>query len=274
MDSGIDSLKAIGWIVLNVLQALFLGLWTTIWGIVSMAVAAVGNQALALRIPQLTWAPGLLAASGAKVEVRGKDKVDWSRPVVVVVNHQSMIDIPALQFGLIPARLRFITKEELLHVPILGPYMRSVGMIGIDRGNTAAGIERLKRQAERCHEDCAVVVAFAEGTRSRTGQIKPFKKGAFMLALQAGIPIVPVSLEGARRVLGADGFKVRPGNVRIDIGDPIETAGMTTDDRDALIARVQQAVVTMNLAAGGLGDGSVAIELGASGASSGARRLA
>lgn len=249
------------WTILNVLQAVFLALWTFIWGVLSIAVSLVGQQALALRLPQLTWAPGLLRASGARVEVHGRDRVDWSKPCVVVVNHQSMIDIPALQVGLLPAYLRFITKEELMHVPVLGPYMRTVGMIGIDRGNTASGIERLKRQAQRCHDDCAVVVAFAEGTRSRTGQIKPFKKGAFMLALQAGIPIVPVSIEGARRVLPSDGFKVRPGTIRIDVGDPIPTEGLTVADRDALMERAHRAVVALNIAAGGVGDGSVAFEL-------------
>jgi 1-acyl-sn-glycerol-3-phosphate acyltransferase len=249
------------WAALNTLQAMFLALWTFLWGVIGMAAALVGRQALALRIPQRTWAPGLLRASGARVEVHGHDRVDWTKPCVVVVNHQSMIDIPALQVGLLPAYLRFITKEELMHVPILGPYMRSVGMIGIDRGQTAEGIARLKRQAERCHDDCAVVVAFAEGTRSRTGQIKPFKKGAFMLALQAGIPIVPVSIEGARRVLPSDSFRVRPGTIRIDVGEPIPTAGLTVDDRDALMEQAHRAVVALNVAAGGVGDGRVAFEL-------------
>lgn len=262
------------WTVLNVLQAVFLALWTFIWGVTSIIVSGLGRQALALRIPQLTWAPGLLRASGARVEVHGRDKVDWSKPCVVVVNHQSMIDIPALQVGLLPAYLRFITKEELMHVPILGPYMRSVGMIGIDRGNTAEGIERLKAQARRCHDDCAVVVAFAEGTRSRTGQIKPFKKGAFMLALQAGIPIVPVSIEGARRVLPSDGFKVRPGTIRIDVGEPIPTTGLGVADRDALMERAHRAVVALNVAAGGVGDGSVAFELSGPHAAATRRSLA
>ncbi len=214
-----------------------------------------------MRLPVQTWARGLLWASGSRFEVYGQDKVDWSKPCVIVVNHQSMIDIPALQVGLLPAYLSFITKEELMRVPVLGPYMRSVGMIGVDRAHTAAGIKRLKQQAENAKNDFTAIVAFAEGTRSRTGQIKPFKKGAFMLALQAQIPIVPVSIEGARRVLGADGFRVRPGVIRIDVGTPIDTVGLVDKDRDALMARAHKAVVEMNLAAGGLGDGSVQIEL-------------
>lgn len=258
------------WGLANAFQAVFLVLWTVLWGVISIAASLLGQQRLALRIPQRTWAPGLLGIAGATLDVRGLDKVDWSKPCVVVVNHQSMIDIIALQVGLLPARLRFITKEELMHVPLLGHYMRLVGMIGIDRGNTAAGIERLKQQATRCHDDGAVVVAFAEGTRSRTGQIKPFKKGAFMLALSAGIPIVPISIEGARRVLPSDGFKVRPGVVRIDVGDPIATAGLGVADREALMAAAQQAVVAMNRQAGGVGDGSMAFAL--SGSTQGATR--
>ena len=173
-----------------------------------------------------------------------------------------MFDIPALQMGL-PANLRFIAKTELFSVPLLGQYMKGVGMIPIDRGNTAEGIERLKKQAQKMVDDCACTLAFAEGTRSRTGVIQPFKKGAFMLALTAQVPVVPVSIEGARKVLAPDGFKVRPGVIRIDIGDPIPTVGLALTDRDALMEKARRAVIDMNVAAGGLGEGSVAIELGA-----------
>jgi len=237
------------WTVANLGQFLFLGLWTVFWGPISIVVAVLGHRNLALRIPQRTWAPGLLRASGARLDVRGKDKVDWSKPCVVVVNHQSMIDICALQVGLFPARLRFITKQELMHVPLLGAYMRSVGMIGIDRGKSLQGVARLKAQAESCKQDGAAIIAFAEGTRSRDGVIKPFKRGAFLLACEAGIPIVPVSISGARDVLAADGFRVRPGVIRIDIGDPIATAGLGDDERDDLVRRTHDAVVVMNDAA-------------------------
>jgi len=263
------------WTAFNAGQAAFTVGWSAFWISAALGVTLLSRSPeRALRMARTIWAPGLLGGAGARLRVEGGEAVDWASPALFVCNHQSMIDIPALQVGLLPAYLRFITKEELMHVPILGPYMRSVGMIGIDRGNTAEGIERLKAQARRCHDDCAVVVAFAEGTRSRTGQIKPFKKGAFMLALQAGIPIVPVSIEGARRVLPSDGFKVRPGTIRIDVGEPIPTTGLGVADRDALMERAHRAVVALNVAAGGVGDGSVAFELSGPHAAATRRSLA
>lgn len=256
-----DALTSLGWLLVNTVQAIWLFFWSAFWMSFGGLVGALGHQALGLSFARRFWSPGVHVMAGARLDVRGLDKVDWTKPCVIVVNHQSMIDIACLQLGL-PANLRFIAKRELMSVPFMGQYMKGVGMIPIDRGNTAESVARLNAQAQRIVDDCACTIAFAEGTRSRTGAIAPFKKGAFMLALTAQVPVVPVSIEGARKVLPPDGFRVRPGVVRIDIGDPIPTAGMTLDDRDALIARAHDAVVAMNVAAGGLGDASVAIELG------------
>lgn len=262
-----DALASLGWTLLNTVQAVWLFFWSGFWMPFGGLVGALGYQSLGLSFARRFWSPGVHWMAGAKLDVRGLEKVDWSKPCVIVVNHQSMIDIACLQLGL-PANLRFIAKRELMSVPFMGQYMRGVGMIPIDRGNTAESVARLNEQARRIVDDCACTIAFAEGTRSRTGAIAPFKKGAFMLALTAQVPVVPVSIEGARKVLPPDGFRVRPGVVRIDIGDPIPTIGMTADDRDALIAKAHDAVVAMNVAAGGLGDASVAIEIGSSGRSS------
>lgn len=258
------ALSNLGWFLLNVVQAVWLFFWSGFWMSLGALVGAVGKQSLGLAFARRGWSPGVHWAAGARLDVRGLDKIDWSKPCVIVVNHQSMIDIASLQLGL-PANLRFIAKRELLSVPFMGWYMRGVGMIPIDRGNTAESIARLNAQARRIVDDCACTIAFAEGTRSRTGAIAPFKKGAFMLAISAQVPVVPVSIEGARKVLPPDGFKVRPGVIRIDVGDPISTVGMGPDDRDALIERAHAAVVAMNVAAGGLGATSMNIEIGSSG---------
>jgi 1-acyl-sn-glycerol-3-phosphate acyltransferase len=130
--------------------------------------------------------------------------------------------------------------------------MRAGGMIAIDRSNGPEAIETLRRSAEIVAAG-ATVCAFAEGTRSRTGSIGPFKKGAFMLALQAQVPVVPVAIEGARKALLPDGFHVRPERVRVRVGKPIPTAGRTDADRDTLIAEARAEVIRMNLELGGLG---------------------
>lgn len=255
------ALRNLGWFVLNILQALFLISWSVLWmGVGAIAGGVFGRRAFGLSLARTAWSPGVVGAAGGKLDIRGLDKIDWSKPHVIVVNHQSMIDIAVLQLGL-PANLRFIAKAELLKIPVMGSYMKGVGMIPIDRGNGAEAVARLQRVADQVVHDSACVIAFAEGTRSRTGVIQPFKKGAFMLAISAQIPVVPVSIEGARKVLPPDGFHVRPGIIRIDIGDPIPTRGLSAGDRDDLIARAHRAVVDLNVGAGGLGQGSVAIEL-------------
>ncbi len=256
------ALTNLGWFLLNFVQALFLMSWSVLWmGVGAIAGGVFGRKAYGLQLARTAWSPGIVGAAGGKLDIRGLDKIDWNKPHVIVVNHQSMIDIAVLQLAL-PANLRFIAKAELLKIPIMGSYMKGVGMIPIDRGNGAEAVARLQKVADGVVHDNACVIAFAEGTRSRTGVIQPFKKGAFMLAISAQIPVVPMSIEGARKVLPPDGFRVRPGVIRVDIGDPISTIGLTADDRDDLIERAHRAVVDLNVAAGGLGEASVAIELG------------
>ena len=251
----------IGWFLANILHAIFLFFWSAFWMSAGAVAGMVGQQPFGLRLAHRAWSPGVFWAAGARIDVRGLDKIDWNKPYVFVCNHQSMIDIAALQLGL-PTNLRFISKAELLNVPFMGAYIRHVGMIAIDRGNSAASIAKLEAAAREVANGTSSVIAFAEGTRSRTGVIQPFKKGAFMLALSAQVPVVPISIEGARNVLPPDGFNVRPGVIRLDIGDPIPTVGMTAADRDRLIEQAHAVVVAMNVAAGGLGEGSVAIEFG------------
>jgi 1-acyl-sn-glycerol-3-phosphate acyltransferase len=255
------SLRDLGWFLANLWHAAFLLVWSVICMSIATAAGVLGCHRFAFLMAPRAWCPGLLWACQARLDVRGLEHVDWSKAHVIVCNHQSAIDIPALQLGL-PALLRFITKKELMAVPFLGHFMRSVGMIAIDRAHTADGIAQLKAQALRMRSDIASVLAFAEGTRSRTGEIKPFRKGAFLLAIEAGVPIVPVSIEGARNVLPPDSFKVRPGVIRIDVGVPIPTDGLTAQDRDVLMKRAHDAVVALNVAAGGLGAGSIEIDLG------------
>jgi 1-acyl-sn-glycerol-3-phosphate acyltransferase len=253
-------MEVIKWRLLNAWHALFLALWSIYW--MSAAVVArvvTGAPDTSLRWARAFWSPGLFWCCGARVEVEGLENVDFTQPHVFVVNHQSMIDIPAL-FVALPVNLHFIAKKELLSVPFLGWYMRAAGMIPVDRRNGPEAIETLKRSAARVAGG-ASVLAFAEGTRSRTGVVSSFKKGAFMLALEAQVPVVPVAIEGARKALPPDGFAVRPEPIRVRIGEPISTVGLGAGDRDALMKRAHAEVVDMNIALGGLGADPVLVEL-------------
>lgn len=253
------------WAFVNALQACFLGVWSMFWMTIAIVTCVVsGSSDISLRLGRTRWAPGLLWAGGAKLDVRGLDRVDFSKPCVFVVNHQSMLDIPVL-FRALPVNLHFIAKKELFSVPFLGWYMTVSGMVPIDRRKTNEAIGVLKKSGARIAAGMNVI-AFAEGTRSRTGAIGPFKKGAFMLAIEAQVPVVPVAIEGARDVLPSDGFSARPGVIRVELGEPIATAGMAPSDRGALMERAHAEVVRMNVALGGIGTGSVAVDLSANAA--------
>ena len=245
------------WRILNTWHALFLASWSAFWMTAAVVARLVtGSTDTPLRWARTRWSPGLRWAAGIRLDVTGLSNVDTSKPHVFVVNHQSMFDIPVMMMAL-PVNLHFIAKKELLSVPFLGWYMRAAGMIPVDRKNGPEAVATLKVAGERVAGGESVL-AFAEGTRSRTGVIGPFKKGAFMLAMQAQVPVVPVAIEGARRALPADGFAVRPELIHIRVGKPIETAGA---DRDDVMARAHEAVVRMNVELGGLGCDSVELAL-------------
>lgn len=248
------------WRLLNLWHAVFLAAWSVWWMSAAMVARVVtGSADTTLRWARTRWSPGLFSACGVKVRVEGLEHIDAQTPCVFVVNHQSMIDIPAL-FVALPVNLHFVAKKELFAVPFLGGYMRAAGMIPVDRGNGVEAVETLRRAAAQVAAG-ASVVAFAEGTRSRSGVIGPFKKGPFMLAMQAGVPVVPVAIEGARDALPPDGFRVRPAEIRLRVGRPIPTAGLSVDDRSALVESARAHVVAMNIALGGPGGESGPLQL-------------
>jgi 1-acyl-sn-glycerol-3-phosphate acyltransferase len=244
-----SGLARLAWRSWNALQLAFTIAWTACCICLAQAVLAIGggNRRAPLKMASRLWAPGLLIGAGAKLQVEGLERVDFSKPHVFVANHQSMIDVCAL-FRALPVPIRFVIKQELERVPFIGWYARSMGMIFIKRG-------RAREAAERLHGIVALVrggdslCAFPEGTRSRDGSIRPFKGGAFQVALQAGVPVVPIAIDGSGEVLPLSGFRVRPGTITVRIGDPIPTTGLRIGDRHALAQRAHDAVAAMHACA-------------------------
>ena len=237
----------IGWAGLNALQLLFTIAVTAAGFPVAMLLRLSGPR-LPLRLASWYWAPLLQAGAGARIEVEGLEQVDWSRPLVLACNHQSMFDIVAL-FRVVPVPLRFALKRELAAMPLLGWYAKAMGMVFIDRDN--ARNARSKLRAAVTHlRDAGAIAAFPEGTRSRD-DVRPFKGGAFQLAIEAGVPVVPVAIVGSGAVLPATGlFRVRPGTIRLRFGTPIETTGLAPGERRALALRAHEAVVMLKRQAG------------------------
>jgi 1-acyl-sn-glycerol-3-phosphate acyltransferase len=230
--------------ILNLLQALFLAGWSALWITVALLVAVVTRkQEVALRMARRLWAPGLRWAAGARVVVEPLPDVDWSRPHVFVMNHQASLDI-VVAFMVLPVNLRFVAKHALKYVPFLGWYMWATGMIFVHRRRRGASMGSLLEAAARVR-DGANVLVFPEGTRSRDGNLQAFKKGAFVLATQAGVPIVPVAIEGSGRCFPPQGFRIRPGVIRVKLGSPIPTRGPSNDDIDGLVRQTRDTIAGM-----------------------------
>lgn len=236
-------LATAAWLPLNLLQGLYTVAWTAGCITLALVVSALGGRATALGMARRLWAPGLLAGAGARLEVEGLARLDGVGPCLVVANHASWIDIPAL-FRALPRPLAFLAKSELGRVPLLGAYIRAMGMVLVDRSRRRAATASVDAAAELLAAG-HTVVSFSEGTRSRDGQMGRFRSGAFGAALGTGVPVVPVALVGAGLVLPAGGFRVRPGRIAVRVGAPIETAAYASGRRAELAEAVRRAVAEL-----------------------------
>ncbi len=234
------------------LHFLVITAWTVAVTFVLAAIAVLvsvfsrsGN--LVHRIARL-WGRSILIVSGVRVDVRGREHLDPGTPCIFMANHQSNYDIPVL-LGHLPVQFRWLAKAELFRIPLFGRAMRGAGYIPIDRKNREAAFRSLREAAEKIREGASIVI-FPEGTRSPDGELKPFKKGGFALALQAGVPVVPVGLRGTREVMPKGSLRIRPGRVTVTIGPPIPVAGGGFSNKEALMEAVRRAI----LAASGAGE--------------------
>jgi 1-acyl-sn-glycerol-3-phosphate acyltransferase len=190
------------------------------------------------------WSANIVQNAGIRLHVTGREHMLPHETYLVMSNHQSLYDIPVL-FQVIGANVRMITKEELFRVPIFGKALAAGGFISIDRSNRRAAIRSLDRARALLASGTHVWIA-PEGTRSKTGRLLPFKKGAFYLALEAGLPILPVTVSGTRNALAAKGLRSTPGaDVRVTIHakiDPRPYAARGKEGRDALMSDVRRIV--------------------------------
>ena len=185
-----------------------------------------------------TW----LKACGAKVNVTGLENLDPNRRYVFISNHRSYLDTAAL-FCYAGKRIGLVAKKELLKAPVLGQGMGFVNIIAIDRTNP----ERAKQSMDRAHEVMERGYSFgvfAEGTRAMPGELLPFKKGAFHLALQTNAPVVPVAIKNTDWMMGKRTGVAHRGTIEIVLGKPIETEGMTESDIPRLLQVTRAAVVS------------------------------
>ncbi|MFQ5585781.1 MAG: lysophospholipid acyltransferase family protein [Thermodesulfobacteriota bacterium] len=183
------------------------------------------------------WMRILLALSGVRVEMEGVEHIPKGA-VVLASNHQSAYDILVLQ-AYLPLQFRWIAKESLFRIPIIGWSMSLAGYISIDRGRASLAYRSIERAAEKVKREGVSVVIFPEGTRGTTSRLLPFKRGSFLLALKSGVPVVPVSITGTLDILKKGSLLIRPARVRVVIGHQIDPVGMKEGE---LIAKVREAI--------------------------------
>lgn len=184
------------------------------------------------------WARWILWASGTPVIVEGMENVRLDKPQIFAANHVSWYDVYALA-TVIPKRYRFVAKEELARIPIFGTAWKAAGHVSVNRRDRASAIASLESAGKLLHRDNSSVVIFPEGTRSPTGQLLPFKKGAFMLSLHTGVDIVPVAVLGTRRIQPKGGWRIRPGPIIVRFGEPVAVPAEGEAARDEFIAEVR-----------------------------------
>jgi len=235
------NLSALGWWMVNALQAAFAVLWSALWISLALLASALSRgPRTALAMARRIWAPGVLWAGRVRLEVHGRGRVDFAQPHFFASNHLSWMDIPSL-FTALPAPLLFVGKRELARVPFLGWYMAATGMVFVDRGRGVGAARSVAGVAERLRAGWSIL-SFPEGTRARDGRTQPFKSAGFQAAIESGVAVVPVAIEGADRVLPAGGFRPRPGVIRVILGEPIPTAGLAREARADLARRTEQRV--------------------------------
>ncbi len=190
------------------------------------------------------WARALLRISRVKVKVEGLENISTARSYVFVSNHLSYMDTPVFLAN-IPLQFRFLAKRGLFQIPFLGWHLKRAGHIPVPRGDARAAVKTMNTAAQIVRERGISLLIFPEGGRSRDGSLGDFKEGAAYIAIQAGVPLVPVALNGTRQILPFGSGHIKKGNVTMRIGDPIPTDQASPRDRVRLTGELRHQILAL-----------------------------
>lgn len=232
--------RLLNWWSLGVAGALLL-----IVGLPAILVAWAARHREWVYPPALWGGRTWLQLSGMKVKVRGREYLDPAQPYVFIANHRSYLDTATI-FCYLGRRIGLLAKKELLHVPVLGYGMGYVNIMAIDRSNRESASRTRLAATERLRSGTSFAV-FAEGTRAGLGQLLPFKKGGFYMAIDAGVPLVPVAIKNTDLLMGKGTGAARPGTIEMVIMSPVETKGLSTDEDVKRLVEKVHAVIAAEL---------------------------
>ncbi len=228
----------------KMIRTLFILIWivfaTIVLGIIVIVSSFFSQKGDFPHIIARFWGRSILFVSRIKVTVKGVSNIDPSKSYIFMPNHQCNFDIPVL-LGCLPAQFRWLAKAELFRIPLFGRAMRGCGYISIDRSNRKSAFKSLEKAADTIRNGVSVLI-FPEGTRSLDGKIRSFKKGGFVLTVDSGIPIIPVILHGTWSIMPKSGLRIMPGNVTLEILQPIETTEYTRKTKDDLMEKIRDII--------------------------------
>ncbi len=228
-------------IVRTLLFYIILFISTHIFGLAAMASYYITRRNEFAHLCGRWWGRTNLWAAGVKVRLRGLENIEPNGTYIFAANHQSWFDIFAL-YSSLPLQFRWLAKEELFSVYVLGRAMSATGAIPINRSDGRQAFISIDKAAARAQAGTSILI-FPEGTRSPDGVLQEFKSGGFILAIKSRQPVVPISISGSHRIFPKKGaWLINPGEILMTLGKPITTEGLTTRDRDTLMATVREAI--------------------------------
>lgn len=215
---------------------------TFLFATLTLVSAALVNPAFASRTFGVAWAKSLSYLTPIRVEIEGAENADSDHSYIVASNHQSMYDILVI-YGFLKLDLKWVMKQELRKVPFIGYGCEAAGHIFVERRNPKQAKHAIAAALEKLGDGIGILF-FPEGTRSRGDRMLPFKKGAFRTAIEQQIPVLPVTVTGTNEILPNKTLALFPGKARLIIHEPIETAGMSSSDIDALMQETRQKIAS------------------------------
>jgi 1-acyl-sn-glycerol-3-phosphate acyltransferase len=227
----------------NLIQTPALSVATGIFGSIALLLSLVDKSGRAQHRVAQAWARACVWLSGSRITVRGAERLARHPVAVYAANHTSYMDTPVV-FASLPFQFRILAKKELWPIAFIGWYLNRSGQLPIDTANTHATLSSLGMGVRALRAGMPLFV-FPEGGRTQTGELQPFLSGAAYLAIRAQVPLVPIALEGVYDLLPIHTHHFYPGELTLNVGEPIETKGMTARQTEELTARLRAAIGAM-----------------------------
>lgn len=223
------------WVILNIVISV---------GIISIPILFLGwfdkNKILTGKLTRF-WARWIIWSTGIDYEIIGLGNIKEDKQYIFMSNHESALDI-LFSIACLPCNIVFLAKKELFRIPVFGWAMLAAGSIKIDRKNSERGKKSVDNAVETFKGSTFSTIIYPEGTRSDTGELLPFKKGGFILAIRSKLPLVPVTILGAGKILPKGSFMFQNGEIKVIISEPIETLNMTIEDKEKLLECCREAI--------------------------------